>query len=64
MALSKEHCAEIVKLYYKHNSPHTVIRMMQKSYQELLFKPNKMHIHYLHLHLDKSVPHQRTKHVR
>ena len=61
MALSKEQCAEIVKLYYKHNSLQTVIRM--KSYQELLFKLNKMHIHYIHLHLDKSVSHQRTKHV-
>ena len=38
MALSKEQCAEIVKLYYKHNSPQTVIRLMRKSYQELLLK--------------------------
>ena len=64
MALSKEQSAVIVKLYYNHNSPQTVIRMMRKSYPELLVKLNKMHVHYLHLHLDKSVPHQRTKHVR
>ena len=64
MALSKEQFAEILKLYYKHYSPQTVIRMMRKSYQEILFKLNKMHINYLHLHLAKSVPHHRTKNVR
>ena len=63
MALSKEQCAEIVKLCYEHNSLQTIC-MMRKSYQELLFKLNKMQIHYLHLHLDKSMPHQKTKHVR
>ena len=41
MALSKEQCAEIVELYYKPNSPQTVIRMLRKSYQELLLKLNK-----------------------
>ena len=47
MALSKEQCAEIVKLYYKHNSPQTVIRMisMRESNPEPRFKLNKMHIH-------------------
>ena len=47
MALSKKQCAEIVKLYYKHNSPKTVILVisMRKSYPELRFKLNKMHIH-------------------
>ena len=54
MALSKEQCAEIVKLNYKHNSPQTVIRMMQKRYPELRFKLNKMHIHRLVKKFEKT----------
>ena len=44
MALSKEQYAEIVKLYYKHNSTHTVIRMisMPKKYPELRLKLNRL----------------------
>ena len=56
MALSKEQCAEKVKLCYEHNSPQTFIRMisMRKSYPELQFKPYKMHMHILVKKFEKT----------